>query len=289
MNAEEPENEEPKPVPLIPADSPFPYPADTPAARTQVIAHTRMLSRGVDATRLSENGTITLVQVKHGPARTEPPSSERDGWVRSRLRVRMLWVGLVIASIGGGMATGPHMNAGWGTAWIGLVTGAAAGIVREAIRPRPNVHVGRSFSEFSARCLTAVAARLAGRRRAAVSAEWRTHLAGYSGHDPATWEKVPQALGFVGSAIQYRYSDVRNAAWSLIEAVLKSRTLSNLFVLIPTASAAYVVLRHEGTLGVVKAAESIGMIGGTLYGLIRTGRWWRNVKPPEPKARRAKE
>jgi hypothetical protein len=49
------------------------------------------------------------------------------------------------------------------------------------------------------------------------------------------------------------------------------------------------VLRHEGTLGVVKAAESIGMIGGTLYALIRTGRWWRNVKPPEPKARQAKE
>jgi hypothetical protein len=77
MNAEEPENEEPKPVPLIPPDSPFPYPADTPAARIQVIAHTRMLSRGVDATRLSENGTITLVQVKHRPSSGAPLRSTR--------------------------------------------------------------------------------------------------------------------------------------------------------------------------------------------------------------------
>jgi hypothetical protein len=41
-----------------------------------------------------------------------------------------------------------------------------------------------------------------------------------------------------------------------------------------------------------------GLAGGTawprtsaraLYALIRTGRWWWNVKPPEPKARREKE
>jgi hypothetical protein len=29
-------------------------------------------------------------------------------------------------------------------------------------------------------------------------------------------------------------------------------------------------------------------IGGGLYGLIRVGRWWRDVKPPQPKARRAR-
>ncbi len=33
----------------------------------------------------------------------------------------------------------------------------------------------------------------------------------------------------------------------------------------------------------MKAAESISAIGGTLYGQVRAGRWWRNVKPPEPK------
>jgi hypothetical protein len=55
--------------------------------------------------------------------------------------------------------------------------------------------------------------------------------------------------------------------------------------LAPTRVAVYVVLDHEGTLGVVKAAEGIT----ALYGLIRLGRWWRDVKPPEPKARRAKD
>jgi len=32
-----------------------------------------------------------------------------------------------------------------------------------------------------------------------------------------------------------------------------------------------------------------GELGALLYGVIRTGRWWRGVKPPEPEARRARE
>jgi hypothetical protein len=44
-----------------------------------------------------------------------------------------------------------------------------------------------------------------------------------------------------------------------------------------------------GTIGVITSAESVLAIGGGLYGLIRIGRWWRDVKPPEPKARRARE
>jgi hypothetical protein len=49
------------------------------------------------------------------------------------------------------------------------------------------------------------------------------------------------------------------------------------------------ILCHEGTLGVLTSAESISAIGGGLYRLVRVGRWWRDVKPPEPKARRAAE
>jgi hypothetical protein len=49
------------------------------------------------------------------------------------------------------------------------------------------------------------------------------------------------------------------------------------------------VLHHEGTLGMVTSAESIVAIGGTLYGLIRVGRWYRYVKLPDPKAKRARE
>ena len=71
--------------------------------------------------------------------------------------------------------------------------------------------------------------------------------------------------------------------------MLRSRTLSNLFVPIPTAEATLYILRHLGTLGVLTSAESVSAVGGCLYGLVRIGRWWRDVKPPEPKARRAKE
>lgn len=145
------------------------------------------------------------------------------------------------------------------------------------------------LARFSARSLTNLAALLAGRRRLALRAEWRSHLAGESGHDPVTWRKIREALGFVASAVQYRLADAADAAWTPVDAVLKSRALSNLLVSGPTATAALFILRHEGTLGVVTSAESISAIGGILYGLVRVGRWWRDVKPPEPKARRVKE
>jgi hypothetical protein len=54
-------------------------------------------------------------------------------------------------------------------------------------------------------------------------------------------------------------------------------------------TAAVYILRHLGTLGVLTSAERISAIGFGLYGLVRGGRWWRDVKPPEPMARRAKE
>lgn len=144
-------------------------------------------------------------------------------------------------------------------------------------------------AEHSIQSLAELAAFIAGRRRLGLRQEWAAHLAGDSGHDPVSWEKLKQAVGFLVSAVRYRCSDAADAAWTPVDAILKSRILSNLFVLLPTAAAGCLVLRHEGTLGVVTAAESIGAIGATLYGLIRTGRWWRNVKPPEPKAWSAKE
>ena len=71
-----------------------------------------------------------------------------------------------------------------------------------------------------------------------------------------------------------------------VDAILKSRVLANVLVLSGTATT--YVDRMQGRLGVILAAESLSVIGGTVYGTIRLGRWYRNVKPPEPKARRAK-
>jgi len=146
--------------------------------------------------------------------------------------------------------------------------------------------VERPLTRFAVHRLTDLAAVLAGRRCLALRAEWRAHLAGESGHDPVTWRKVREALGFVASAIQVRLADVAEAAWTPVDVILKSRTLSNMLVFGPTASAAVFILRHLGTLGVLTSAESISAIGASFYGLVRVGRWWRDVKPPEPQARR---
>lgn len=93
-----------------------------------------------------------------------------------------------------------------------------------------------------------------------------------------------------GEVIREALSRVKagDRAWTPIDAILKSRKLSNLLVLGPTAMVALYILRHLGTLGVLTSAESISAVGGGLYGLVRVGRWWRDVKPPEPKARRPK-
>lgn len=147
----------------------------------------------------------------------------------------------------------------------------------------------RAVVRLSALRMTNLAVFLAGRRGPALRYEWRAHLAGESGNDPVTWHQVKDACGFVRAALEYRLTDAAKAAWTPVDAILKSRKLSNLATFGPTALAALFILRHLGTLGVLTSAESIAAIGGALYGLIRTGRWWRDVKPPEPKARRARE
>jgi hypothetical protein len=145
------------------------------------------------------------------------------------------------------------------------------------------------LSGSTASGLTELAVFLAGRKRLALRDEWRAHLAGGNGQELPTRRNVRIAFGFVASAIQCRLADAAEAAWTPVDAILKSRKLSNLLVFGPTTMAAVFILRHAGTLGVVTSAGNISAIGVTLYGLVRVGRWWRNVKPPAPKARSVKE
>ena len=142
---------------------------------------------------------------------------------------------------------------------------------------------------FSASSLTDLAVLLAGRKRMALRDEWRAHLAGESGHDPDTWPKVRQALGFVASAARFRLADAADLAWRPADAVLGSRTLSNLFVWGPVTVTLVAIVRHDGRFGLVADDQDPVALGAFLYVVIKTGRWWRGVKPPEPKARRARE
>lgn len=175
-------------------------------------------------------------------------------------------------------------------AWILVVYVMAVVALRPSRHMRANLTGFRAtLTGFSVQSLTNTAALLAGSKRPALRAEWAAHIAGESGHDPASWQKVKQAFGFLTSAIYYRCSDMAEAIWVPVDRIFKSRVLSNTFVMIPTTVAGWFVLRHEGTLGLINSAESIAAVAGVLYGLIRTGRWWRDVKPPEPKARRAEK
>ena len=137
--------------------------------------------------------------------------------------------------------------------------------------------------------LTNLAARLAGSRRPVLQDEWRAHLSGESGYDPVTWPKFSQALGFLASAIRFRLADTAELAWRPADAVLGSRFLSNLFVWGPVIAVLVAITHHDGRFGLVADDQDPAALGAFLYGAIRTGRWWRGVKPPEPKARRARQ
>jgi hypothetical protein len=161
-------------------------------------------------------------------------------------------------------------------------------------RPSPTARIYSRLGlivqlSHSPQSLTAVAAFLAGREREAVHHEWHTHLSALTDQGLSSRDQTRAALGFLWAALRYRLRDAGNLACGPVDALLRSRTLSNLLVLIPTLMAALYILRHLGTLGVLTSAEGISVIGGTLYALVRAGRWWRNVKPPEPKVRRVKE
>jgi sugar phosphate isomerase/epimerase len=234
------------------------------------------------------DGRVVLYQLKRYAGRPRRVTG-RARRRRARLMGRLMLAAAAVAAAA--LLLGP--NRPWtsvlGTAAVAVMAVIELGIGAERKHRAKRKRADWPLARFSARSLTNLAALLAGRRRLALRAEWRSHLAGESGHDPVTWRKIREALGFVASAVQYRLADAADAAWTPVDAVLKSRALSNLLVFGPTATAALFILRHEGTLGVVTSAESISAIGGVLYGLVRVGRWWRDVKPPEPKARRVKE
>ncbi len=89
------------------------------------------------------------------------------------------------------------------------------------------------------------------------------------------------------AAVRYRLQDAASLAWRPADAMLCSRTLSNLFAWGPVIVMLFAIVHHDGRFGLVADIQDPVALGVFLYGVIRTGRWWRGIKPPEPKARRA--
>ena len=137
--------------------------------------------------------------------------------------------------------------------------------------------------------LTSVAVFLAGRKRPKTRAEFRSHMYDWSGNGLTRPEQIRAACGLVLAALVMRLHDASDLAWRPADAVLGSRTLSNLFVWGPVIVTLMAIVHHDGRFGLVADDQDPVALGAFLYIVIKTGRWWRKIKLPEPKPRRAKE
>jgi hypothetical protein len=137
--------------------------------------------------------------------------------------------------------------------------------------------------------LTHLAALLAGRERAAVVCEWCSHLSGETGRGLPEDRQVREAAGFVLAAIRFRLQDTADCAWRPVDALLASRTLSNLFVFFATLVMALFFVHHGGSGALAGNLEGMAVVWASAFGVIHVGRKWRDVKPPEHKPRKGSQ
>lgn len=135
--------------------------------------------------------------------------------------------------------------------------------------------------------LTRLAVLIAGRRRASIGCEWRSHLAGETGTGLPEGRQARVAAGFVAAALRCRLQDLDDIAWKPVDAILASRELSGLVALLATLAAVVISIHGDGVYGLVSNLGNTAVVWGMTYGLIRAGRWWRGVKPAERKSRRS--
>ncbi len=145
------------------------------------------------------------------------------------------------------------------------------------------------YARVSPHKLTGLAVFIAGRKRAVMASEWRAHLSGETGSGLSADRQVREAAGFVLAAMRYRLQDTADFAWRPVDAVLASRKLSNLFVLLATLMVVMIHVHHGGLYELADNLEGEAVVWGAAFGLIRAGRWWRDVKPREHKPRKSRQ
>jgi hypothetical protein len=134
------------------------------------------------------------------------------------------------------------------------------------------------------------AAFISGPKRADdLRAEWRSHLAGETGEGLPEDRQVCVVTGLVVGAIRYRLQDLADLLGQPVDALLRSRHLSSLLVLVPTLGVSVVFIRQGGLYGLADHLEAVAVVWGAAVGLIHFGRKWRDVRPPERKPRRVSE
>lgn len=137
--------------------------------------------------------------------------------------------------------------------------------------------------------LADLAVSLAGRKRAVMDSEWRAHLSGETGKGLPADRQVREAVGFLLAAIRYRLQDLADLLWRPVDAVLASRELSNLVVVLATLAVTAVFIRQGGLYGLADNLGSAAVVWGAAFGLVHVGRQWRDVRPPERKPRRRRQ
>jgi hypothetical protein len=160
-------------------------------------------------------------------------------------------------------------------------------LVAEAKMVLP-VATGRPwYARMSPQRLTGIAVFIAGRReRADLGEEWRAHLSEQTGRGLPPDQQAMEAVGFVRAAVRCRAEDVEDWLWESVDAVLASRWMSSLFVLLAMVSIAVVFIRQGGLYGLADNIGGVAVVFATALGVIHVGRKVRDVKPPEHKPRR---
>jgi hypothetical protein len=119
--------------------------------------------------------------------------------------------------------------------------------------------------------------------------EWHAHLAGESGAGLPRDRQARVAAGLVVGAVRYRLQDLADLVWRPVDAMLKSRALSGMFILVPTLWVSVLFIAQGGLYGLADHLEAMAVAWGAAVGLIHLARKWREVKPPERKPRRQSE
>jgi hypothetical protein len=117
--------------------------------------------------------------------------------------------------------------------------------------------------------LTGLAVFIAGHERAAaLNDEWRGHLAGEGGHGLASSRQERDAArGFLVAALRTRLQDAADAAWGPADAILASRELSNLIVMLPTLIVAVIFIHRGGLYELVSNLVNVAAVWSAAYGL----------------------
>lgn len=137
--------------------------------------------------------------------------------------------------------------------------------------------------------LTTLAVRIAGSERVDVSAKWRSHLSGEFGAVLPSRRQPRDAAGFVVAEVRYRLSDAADSAWKPLDAVLKSRELSNLVVVLATLAISVYFLRTGGVYALMTNLGGVAVVTGLALAAIHGGRKYRYVKPSKSKPRRKEQ